>query len=403
MKERVTTAVVGLGNRGYSLTRDVFLGLEDVDILGVCDLYEDRIEKAAALIKEKRGTDVVKTKSFDEILSIPGLDSVIITTSWETHIPMAIKAMEKGIRPGVEVGAAYNLEQLWDLVHTYERTNVPCMLLENCCYGRIEMMLMHMVDQGFFGKLVHTEGGYRHDLRDEIGHGREDRHYRNANYFNRNTENYPTHELGPLCQMMGVHKGNRMVKLNAVASTSRGLHDYLMNEKGSEYDQVVAPFMQGDVVTTVITLAHGETITLTLDTTLPRYYSRGLVVQGTKAMFSEDNQSIFEDGKYDEMEGFYWEKHWGNIKEYQEQYESPTWKQFLNDGVRGGHGGMDYLVDRAFFDSVKYGTNPPIDVYDMAAWMSIGVLAEESILKGGAPVTIPDFTGGRWFKTYKTE
>ena len=73
---------------------------------------------------------------------------------------------------------------------------------------------------------------------------------------------------------------------------------------------------------------------------------------------------------------------------------------FLNDGIRGGHGGMDYLVDRAFFDSVRDQTDPPIDVYDMAAWMSIGVLSEESILKGGAPVMIPDFTNGKWFQPY---
>ena len=400
MKEKVTTAVVGLGNRGFSLIKDVFLGLEDVKILGVCDLFEDRVEKTADLIQKKRGHSVIKTTNYEEILEILGLDSVIITTSWETHIPMAIAAMKKGIRPGVEVGAAYNLDQLWELVHTYEETKVPCMLLENCCYGRIEMMLMNMIDKGVFGTLVHVEGGYRHDLREEIGHGREDRHYRNANYFHRNTENYPTHELGPLCQMLGVNRGNRMVKLNAVSSVSRGLNAYLAKDKGPDHDQAREIFIQGDVVTTVITLAHGETITLTLDTTLPRYYSRGLVVQGTKAMFSEDNLSIFEDGKHTEADGFHWEKHWGNAKEYLKEYESPVWEKFLNDGVTGGHGGMDYLVDRAFFDSVKNETEPPITVYDMAAWMSIGVLAEESILKGGAPVMIPDFTGGRWFKTY---
>ena len=84
--------------------------------------------------------------------------------------------------------------------------------------------------------------------------------------------------------------------------------------------------------------------------------------------------------------------------EYREEYEHPIWKQFLNDGVRGGHGGMDYLVFRAFFESVADGVNPPIDVYDMAAWMSIGVLTEESIAMGGAPVAIPDFTNGQWIE-----
>jgi hypothetical protein len=116
-------------------------------------------------------------------------------------------------------------------------------------------------------------------------------------------------------------------------------------------------------------------------------------------MYSEDNHSVFIDGVHSEADGFDWQKHWNNALEMREKYEHPVWTQFLNDGVRGGHGGMDYLVDRAFFDSVKNETKPPIDVYDMAAWMSIGVLSEESIAKGGAPVYIPDFTNGKWVET----
>lgn len=400
MKETVTMGVIGLGARGWSLLKDVILTMDDVRVVGVCDLYEDRAQAAYDKVLEVRGEGalpLLKTTDYQEILNIPELDCVLVASSWESHIEIAIAAMKKGIRPGVEVGPAYSIEQLWQLIRTYEETKVPCMLLENCCYGRHEMMLMNMIDQGFFGELVHVEGGYRHDLRDEISLGRENRHYRNANYRHRNTENYPTHELGPLAQFLHLGHGNRMVKLISTASCSKGLQAW--NERHNIEDQMHYPFAQGDVVTTVITCAHGETITLNLDTSLPRYYSRGLVVQGTKAMFSEDNMSIWEDGKYDELEAFYWNKHWGNFEEYREKFESETWKQFLNDGVRGGHGGMDYLVDRAFVDSVKNGTEPPISVYDMAAWMSIGVLSEESILKGGAPVMIPDFTNGAWIET----
>ena len=40
----------------------------------------------------------------------------------------------------------------------------------------------------------------------------------------------------------------------------------------------------------------------------------------------------------------------------------------------------------------------PIDVYDMASWMSITALAEEAIALGGQAVAIPDFTNGKWIK-----
>jgi predicted dehydrogenase len=401
MKERITTAVIGLGGRGFSLLKDVILGLDDVDVVGVCDLYKDRAEAGRQAVETARGTSPLSTLDYHEILDIPGLDSIIVTTSWETHIPIAIDAMKKGIRPGVEVGGAYSIDQLWQLVHTSEETGVPCMMLENCCYGRYEMLLKNMISKGIFGELVHLEGGYRHDLREEVAFGRENRHYRNANYLNRNAENYPTHELGPIAQMLGINHGNRMLKLTSTASCSKGLNAYLLSRKGEGYDQSRARFAQGDVVTTVITCAHGETITLTLDTTLPRFYSRGLIVEGTKAMFMEDNQSFFIDGQNTEEEGFDWRKQWGNADQMLEKYEHPVWDAFIHDGVRGGHGGMDYLVDRAFFDSVKNQVDPPIDVYDMAAWMSISVLSEESIAMGSMPVAIPDFTNGRWIETRK--
>lgn len=393
----INIAIVGVGGRGYGLLKDVILTFDEVNILGVCDLYEDRAQRGFDAVKEKKGNEPVKTQSYKDLLTIPELDALVVTTSWETHIPIAIDAMRAGIRPGVEVGAAYSIDQLWQLVRTSEETGVPCMLLENCCYGREELMVRNMVEQGLFGSIVHCQGGYRHDLREEIGNGRENRHYRNANYLHRNTENYPTHELGPIAQILGINHGNRMVKLTSTASCARGMNEYLRNAKGADYDQSSAAFAQGDVVTTVITCAHGETIVLTLDTTLPRYYSRGFHIQGTKGMYEEENQSIFMDGQDNQFD-FEWSKHWGNMKEYREQYEHSIWQQFLSDGVRGGHGGMDYLVFRAFFESVADGTNPPIDVYDMATWMSIGVLSEDSIAMGGAPVAIPDFTNGQWIE-----
>lgn len=393
----INIAIVGLGGRGYGLLKDVILGFDEVNILGVCDLYEDRAQRGYDAVREKKGNEPLKTLDYRDLLTIPDLEALVVTTSWETHIPIAIDAMRAGIRPDVEVGAAYSIDQLWQLVRTSEETGVPCMLMENCCYGREELMVQNMVQQGLFGRIVHCQGGYRHDLRDEISYGRENRHYRNANYKHRNTENYPTHELGPIAKILGINHGNRMLKLTSTASCACGLNEYLAREKGPEYDQTDYRFAQGDVVTTVITCAHGETIVLTLDTTLPRYYSRGFHIQGTKGMYEEENQSVFIDGVHNQ-DDFYWDRQWGNIKEYREQYEHPIWKQFLNDGVRGGHGGMDYLVFRAFFESVADRTEPPIDVYDMAAWMSIGVLAEESISMGGAPVAIPDFTNGRWIE-----
>ena len=248
---------------------------------------------------------------------------------------------------------------------------------------------------GVPGEIVHCQGGYRHDLRDEISFGRENRHYRFRNYLGRNGENYPTHELGPIANVLDINRGNRMVSLVSVASKAAGLHEFLLREKGPEYDASQMRFAQGDVVTTIIKCARGETICLTLDTTLPRFYSRGFHVQGTKGMYMEDNHSIFLDGQ-DNAYDFKWKEKWGNAEEYRQQYEHPVWKQYLEEGVRGGHDGMDWLVLGDFFHAVRTGGPVPIDVYDDAAWMSITCLSEQSVALGGAPMAIPDFTNGQW-------
>ncbi|MDR0637236.1 MAG: gfo/Idh/MocA family oxidoreductase, partial [Treponema sp.] len=154
-------------------------------------------------------------------------------------------------------------------------------------------------------------------------------------------------------------------------------------------------FAQGDVVTTIIKCAHGETISLTLDTCLPRCYSRGFHVQGTRAMFCEDNLSLFLDGEHNKFE-FKSRELWGNAETYLKRYEHPIWQEYLKTGIKGGHDGMDWLEFDAFFQAVIDNTPAPIDVYDMAAWMSVSALSEASIAQAGAPVSFPDFTNGKW-------
>ena len=391
MKKQLKIGVVGLGNRGYDLL-STLLPMEDVVIAAICDLYEDRRERAVKKV-EAAGSAPFSTDDYRELLAVKELDAVIVPTSWTDHVSVAVDAMRAGKYVGIEVGGAYSLEDCWSLVRAYRETGVPCMMMENCCYGREELMVLDMVKKGLFGEVIHCEGGYHHDLRSEISYGRENRHYRLDNYRNRNCENYPTHELGPIAKILNINRGNRMVSLTSTASKARGLHEFILREKGEQYDLANCNFVQGDVVTTTISCAHGETIVLTLDTTLPHAYTRGFRVQGTKAQYMEDNNSLFIDGIHNPYE-FSWKEQWNNVEQYRKQYDHPLWQNYTPGS--SGHGGMDYLVLRAFFDSVKRGVQTPIDVYDAAAWMSVSALSEDSAAMGGHPVAIPDFTSGRW-------
>ena len=389
--DSVRVAVVGVSGRGRGLL-GLLLGMPDVEVIGVSDLYEDRLARAKQDVIEKRGNTPMASTDFRRLLEMKELDAVITPSSWTSHADVCIASMDAGKYAATEVGGATSVEQCWELVRTSERTKKPCMLLENCCYGREELTIFNMVKQGLFGELVHAEGGYQHDLRDEICNGRENRHYRLATYSNRNGEVYPTHELGPIAKCLNINRGNRMLTLTATASKARGLHEWIKNHRGEEYDLFNRQFTMGDVITTVIKCAHGETITLTHDTSLPRPYSRGNRIEGTKGIWMEDKYAVYLEGVSPKADV------WDSLNNYYEKYEHPLWKWYRTEGVKGGHGGMDYLVLRAYVEAVKAGTQTPIDVYDTAAWMAVTCLSEDSVAMGSMPVAIPDFTNGKWFQ-----
>lgn len=395
--ENVRVGFIGLGNRGKSLL-DVVLA-QNESVTAVCDLYADRAESAANKVEEKSGKRPTEYTDYKKLLADESVDAVVISCAWEDHVMIAVDAMKAGKAVGLEVGGAYSVHQCWELVKTQEATGVPFMFLENCCFGRRELMVLNMVEKGLFGKVVHCSGGYHHDLREEIAFGRENRHYRLRNYLTRNCENYPTHELGPIAKVLGINKGNRMVSLTATASKAEGLHDYALRKKPDDAFLCNAQVNQGDVVTTVIKCANGETIVLTLDTTLPRFYSRAFTVRGTRGMYEEATDSVFldngEDCKYD----WSWRANKvGNAASYTDEYEHPIWKKYIEEGVQGGHDGMDYLEFKFFFDALRNDKPMPVDVYDAASWMVITTLSESSIANGSAPVEIPDFTEGKWLR-----
>lgn len=390
--KQVKIGQIGLGQRGEQLMRDIFTQNEKADVVAVCDLYQDRIDEAVRLWKKRRGNDIYGTLDYKEIIARDDVEVVLISCAWEYHIPIALSAMEAGKKVALEVGGAYSIDDCWALVRTSERTGMPVMFLENCCFGKRELMIKNMVDMGLFGEIVHCSGGYMHDLREEVAFGKEKRHYRLRNYLARNCENYPTHELGPIAKLLGINKGNRMVSLVSVASKAAGLREYIKEKKSDDEKLVNATFSQGDIVTTIITCAGGETITLQLDTTLPRPYSRGFTIRGTKAMYQEDTDSIFFDGEdHGSMKPY-----WGNAEKYEEKYLDPIWEKFIRDGIQGGHGGMDWLLYDRVFDCCLENIPFELDVYDAASWMCVSALSEQSIKMGGAPVAIPDFTNGKW-------
>ncbi len=389
---KIKMGVIGLGGRGTGMMRLILNKFPEVDVIAGCDLYPDRAERACNIIKETRGIEAKAYTDYRELLKNEEINTVMISAAWEEHIPLAIASMRAGKITALEVGGAYSLDDCWELVKAYKETQTPFMFLENCCYGKKELLATALARKGILGEVVYCHGSYSHDLRDEISYGVKNRHYRLRNYLVRNCDNYPTHELGPIAKILNINRGNRMLTLNSVASKARGLAEFVKNKEDLA-DLHGKQFAQGDVVETHITCADGTLISLKLDTTIPRAYSREFTVNGTKGLYTEMGNIVLEDGKFDHTKNMC--DYYDTAKNY-ESYLPKIWRDITPEEIAAGHGGMDFLMLRAFFDAVQEGKEMPIDVYDAAAWMAVSCLSELSVKNNGAPVEIPDFTSGEW-------
>ena len=297
MKSVVRVAIVGLGGRGLGVLKSCLLRMDDVEVVAVCDTYQDRTDAGKkAVMNSKRGNTPVASTNYQDVIGLPDVDCVLITTSWEDHIKIAIEAMRLGKFAAMEVGGAYSVQDCWDLVQAHEETGQHCILVENCNYGEYQMMVLNMVRKGLFGEIVFCEGGYMHDLRVEVSDGEKNRHYRLRNYINRNVENYPTHGSGPLAKVLKINNGNRFTSLTSFGSKSAGLKDFIARYRSDNQDLMSTDFKQDDIIVTVLRCENGEMVTIFLDTTLPRPYSRRFTVHGTRGMYMEDGNYVYMDG-----------------------------------------------------------------------------------------------------------
>lgn len=401
--------LIGVGLRGTNHLSNV-LQRDDVLVTAICDIDEARITIALDHISKagKKKPNVFSKNEYDyrNLLDLQEVDAVIIATPWLWHTRMAKDAMLAGKYTGLEVSAANTMEECWDLVNTHEQTGTHLMILENVCYRRDILAVLNMVRQDVFGELVHFRCGYQHDLRfvklndgkTAYGKGVEfgdkgisESAWRTQHSLLRNADVYPTHGVGPIATMCNVNRGNRFMSLTSHASKGIGLHNYIVENGGEDHPNAKLKFKQGDVITSTIDTANGETIIVTHDCNLPRPYSLGFRVQGANGLWEVDGNRMYIEGKSEPH-------HWDSATKWLEQYDHPLWKKYGEHAMGAGHGGMDFFVIHAFIESAKRNIAPPLDAYDAAAWSAITPLSEVSIENNGEPQDFPDFTRGDWIK-----
>ena len=408
--DTVRVGFIGLGARGRgAIERYVYL--PDAKVVALCDLDSVNVNKANEILTSHKlpaadiyvGEDVWK-----EMCGRDDIDLVYICTDWHSHAPMAVYAMKQGKHVAVEVPAAMTVAECWDLVNVSEATGSHLNIMENVCYRRDCMAALNMVRQGLFGEILHGGCGYEHDLREvKFNDGTHynyvpgsgdlrmgptafaEAQWRTNHSVHRNGDIYPTHGIGPIAHCMDINRGNRFLSLSAMATQSRGLHKFIVDNGGENHPLAKVNFNLGDIVTSMIKCSNGQTIIVTHDTNSPRPYSLGFRVQGTEGLWMNDGDHVYVQGKSKPHR-------WDDSDEWFKKYDHKLWASLESQAAEAGHGGMDYIMMYDLIDAIRNKKPAPMDCYDAAAWSAISGLSEMSIARGGALVDFPDFTRGQW-------
>ncbi len=404
----VRIGIIGLGDRGSEAVKRLTY-IEGVEIKAICDKREAAVKETQKFL-ESIGRAPAKEFFGDEaiwkkLVEMPDLDLIYTCTPWIMHTPVSVYSMENGKHVACEVPIARTIDEAWQLIETSEKTRKHCMMLENCCYDFFELLTLNMARQGMFGDIVHAEGAYIHNLVDMNFRKPDDSKQADEAYTDmwrlrenasRNGNLYPTHGLGPVCQVMNINRGDRMEYLTSMSTTDFTMGRY--EEKLAKSDDFYKPFsgskFRGNMNTSLVKTNLGRTIMIQHDVSSVRPYSRIHLISGTSGAAL----------KYPEPSRIALGHEWmseDEIKSVTEKFTPEIVKRVGEMAKKvGGHGGMDFIMDWRLIDCLRNGLPLDQDVYDGALWSSIAPLSEWSVANRSQSIEVPDYTCGSW-KTNK--
>ena len=399
--DTVRTGFIGLGMRGPDAVRR-FTYIDGAKVVALCDLEADRVARSQEILAGRGKPAAAEYSGEDgwkQLCERDDIDLVYICTNWQTHVDMAVYAMECGKHVAVEVPAAMSVAECWRLVDTSERTRKHCMMLENCVYDFFELTCLNMAQQGLFGEVLHAEGAYIHNLEPFWDY------YHNNWRLDFNQKHsgdvYATHGFGPDCQVLNIHRGDKLEYLVSMDTKS------VVGLEVAKEKMGVDTFANGDQTSTLVKTRNGKTVLIQHNVYTPRPYDRMYQLVGTKgfadkypnsAFAFEPDQIADAAAEYDNLSS-----HSYVPREVRDslmaKYKHPIAKE-IEEKARevGGHGGMDFIMDYRLVWCLRNGKPLDMDVYDAAEWSCLGELTAASIANGSKPVKIPDFTRGRWNK-----
>jgi predicted dehydrogenase len=398
----VRLGVIGVGNRGKNLLQ-IALGIGNVEIAALCDIDKERVAAGQDLVASsgrKKPEGYTGAEDYKKLTARDDVDAVLIATPWKLHTPMGVNAMQAGKYTGIEVPAAQNIEQCWELVNTQEATRTPCMMLENWSFRRDNLAVLKMIRAGLLGEINHCHCAHSHDCIEEWWFKEDGTPRWGGEYLlTRNADQYPTHSLGPVLSWLDLNNGDYPAYLTSTATRSLSIRAHYTKKFGPNHAAATRQYKQADIVTSVIKTIKGNTIVVNYDMQSPRPYDNRWEISGTNGLYNEQRESVYIAGRSPKPE------QWESFAPYQKEFDHSWYKRLDamgTDRVKKelAHGGPDYIEIMLFLEACREKKPLPIDIYDSVLMSAPIELSEKSIANGSAPVPFPDFTRGQW-KTRK--
>lgn len=401
----VRVAFIGLGMRGPGAVERM-THIDGVEVVALCDVEQKNTERVNKMLEERGFPKAQEfygdTVVWRQVTALPDVDLIYVATDWLSHATIGVQAMKDGKHVAIEVPAAMTMDEIWALINTSEQTRKHCMQLENCVYDFFELTTLNMVQQGLLGDIVHGEGAYIHALEPFW-----DQYWNNWRMdYNRKHRGdlYPTHGLGPVCQAMNIHRGDKMNYLVSVDAKQISSVNHIKKKTGED----VKDFRNGEHTSTLISTEKGKSILIEHNVNSPRPYSRMYQLTGTKGFANKYpiQGYALDKGDIDPAIAANHENLDAHTflpdevkKAMMEKYKHPIAKGIEEKAKQvGGHGGMDFIMDYRLIYCLQNGLPLDMDVYDLAEWCSLIPLTAISLDNNSAPVEIPDFTRGAWNK-----
>lgn len=347
----VRIGLIGLGQRGLA-TLQRYMQQEGCRFTRLADCMEAKLATGQDILQRNGRPNACLMSgehAWKEICESKDVDLVYICTDWQSHTSIATYAMHQGKDVAVEVPAATSIEECKTLLQCVRETGRRCMMLENCCYDTFHLGMIGMQEKGLFGNITHAEGAYIHDLSSLNNWMTSQAHASKGNP-------YPTHGIGPVCQLLGINKVDELKSIISVDGLN-GINNSIIKTK------------------------LGRTILLQHDMQTPRPYNRLQTLCGTHAFAQKyPLPTLCLNGiTYTGDEA---------IKQV-ESYTAPEIKRIQHIGrLKNIDNLMNFVMDYRLLQAIHEGKPFDISIEEAITWCSITEYSAKSAAENGSIVTI---------------